>query len=215
MSAQVSSSYKEGTFLFTSESVGEGHPDKICDQISDAVLDAHLQQDPDAKVACETVIINTGLVILAGKITSRAAIDYQKVVHDTIKHIGYDDFSKGFDYKSCAVQVALEQQSPDIAQGGHLDLNEKEVGAGDYQGMVFGYATDETEECMPLTLVLAHQLNGRREHRISFQQPASEEALPSPLAMYPFSKPGFAFVLMVTSTAAEAGIGDTYSSKSA
>uniref|UniRef100_A0AAR2IKB6 S-adenosylmethionine synthase n=1 Tax=Pygocentrus nattereri TaxID=42514 RepID=A0AAR2IKB6_PYGNA len=135
------------TFLFTSESVGEGHSDKMCDQISDAVLDAYLSQDPDSKVACECVA-KTGMILLCGEVTSRAIVDLQKVVRDTVKSIGYDDSSKGFDYKTCNVLVALQPQY------------EEDIGAGD-QGLMFGYATDETEECMPLTILLAHKLNYR------------------------------------------------------
>jgi S-adenosylmethionine synthetase len=161
-------------FLFTSESVSEGHPDKVADQISDAVLDAILTQDKYARVAAETLVA-TGLVVMAGEITTTAAVDFQRVARETIKRIGYDNTDYGIDYKGCAVLVAYGKQSPDIAQGVDGRGLDPEQGAGD-QGLMFGYACDETPVLMPMAIHLAHRLverqsELRRDGRLPWLRP--------------------------------------------
>ncbi|HSF46833.1 MAG TPA: methionine adenosyltransferase, partial [Burkholderiales bacterium] len=160
-------------YLFTSESVSEGHPDKIADQISDAVLDAILAQDPRGRVACETLVA-TGLVVIAGEITTSATVDYNRIARDTVKRIGYVSSDIGFDHQTCAVLTSFGKQSADIAQG--VDrADEREQGAGD-QGLMFGYACDETPQLMPMPIYYAHRLMQRhaelrRDGRLPWLRP--------------------------------------------
>ncbi len=187
-------------YIFTSESVSEGHPDKVADQVSDAILDAILAQDPKARVACET-LVTTGMAVIAGEITTSAVVDYPKVVRETIKEIGYNDSAMGFDWETCAVLVSIDKQSPDIAQG----VNEgdglyKEQGAGD-QGLMFGYACDETKELMPMTILLSHQLvkklsDVRKSGVLNFLRPDSKSQVS---IQYQNGRPAYVDTVVISS----------------
>ena len=187
------------SYLFSSESVSEGHPDKVADQISDAILDAILTEDATARVACET-LVSTGLVVISGEITTKAHINYREVVQETIRRIGYDNSEIGFDYKSCAILTAINRQSPDIAQGVNegqgLDLDQ---GAGD-QGLMFGYACNETPTLMPLPIYYAHRLmqrqaEVRRDGRLPWLRPDAKSQLS---VQYIDHKPAFIDTVVVS-----------------
>src|SRR5512137_2467213 len=187
-------------YIFTSESVSEGHPDKVADQISDSILDAILAQDPRSRVACET-LVTTGMAIIAGEITTNAVVDYPKIVRETIREIGYNDSAMGFDWETCAVLTSIDKQSPDISQG--VTEGEglyKDQGAGD-QGLMFGYACTETKELMPMTILLSHQLvkklaDVRKSGLLSFLRPDSKSQVS---IQYVDGKPAYVDTVVISS----------------
>jgi S-adenosylmethionine synthetase len=187
-------------YIFSSESVSEGHPDKVADQISDAVLDSLLEQDPNSRVACETMV-TTGMVIIAGEITTRGIVDYPKIVRETIREIGYNDSAMGFDWETCAVLTSIDKQSPDISMG--VTEGEgmfKDQGAGD-QGIMFGYACDETPELMPMPILLSHQLvkrlaDVRKSGELNFLRPDSKSQVS---IRYENDRPVFVDTIVISS----------------